>query len=313
MVFEFVTVKILVMGAGAIGSLFGGLLSKRNEVTLIARKEHVHAVRENGLKLVGKTQMTTKPKAFCTVEEIGTEPDLILFTVKSFDTEKAIREVKKILHEKTTIITLQNGLDNIPKITKIIDKSKVLAAVTTEAALFLKPGVVKHTGKGYTIIGELDGRITERLKRIENEFNEAGIRTSISCNIWKEIWIKAVINSCINPITAVFDIKNGDILEHDTLFSIAEKVLRESLEVAKAKGNVQASEKEVLQRMKKILENTSDNFSSMVQSLRRGKRTEIDSINGFISRAGREIGIKTELNDLLIRLVKIREKAEVLG
>lgn len=127
-----------------------------------------------------------------------------------------------------------------------------------------------------------------------------------------DIWEKAIINSCINPLTAILDIKNGEILEHDALLSIAEKTCMESIRIAQGRG-IPVEEEKLLKNLREVLRNTSDNLSSMVQSLRKGKRTEIDSINGCIAKFGKEIGAKTELNDLLIKLVKIREKAGVVA
>ncbi|KAA0008419.1 MAG: 2-dehydropantoate 2-reductase, partial [Thermoplasmata archaeon] len=128
-------------------------------------------------------------------------------------------------------------------------------------------------------------------------------------------WSKAIINSCINPITAVFDIKNGEIIKHPILYSIAETICRESTKVAVARG-IEIGEEDTLKKLRQVIENTSDtseNYSSMVQSLRKRKPTEIDSINGIIVKEGKKKGIDTSINELFLKMVKMRERAEVKG
>jgi len=304
--------KIAVLGAGAIGSLFGGLLSLNNDVTLIGRKEHVSEIMKNGLRITGKTNLIVCPKAVYRIEGVNEQPDILIVAVKSYDTESAIREAVDIVGDKTIVLSLQNGIDNIPRITSYIEADKVLAGITTEAVTFLRAGTIEHTGKGLTLIGEINGRITSRLKKISEIFNSVGLTTKITENIWDEIWSKAIINSCINPITAVFDIKNGEIIKHPILYSIAETICRESTKVAVARG-IEVSEEDTLKKLRQVIENTSENYSSMVQSLRKRKPTEIDSINGIIVKEGKKKGIDTSINELFLKMVKIRETVEVKG
>jgi len=224
--------NIVILGAGAIGSLFGALLSKNNNVFLISRKSHVKAIRKNGLIIDGITKLNTKIYASDSVDNIPFSPDLIIITVKSYDTKTAINQVKKIINKNTIILSLQNGLNNISDIENVVDQSKIIAGITTVGAFFPKPGKVIHTGIGETIIGELFSKKSDRIKLIKRIFSKSNIDTIVSEDIKKEIWIKAIINSSINPITAFFSCKNGYLLKNPVLEKIVEKVCRESTIVA---------------------------------------------------------------------------------
>jgi len=137
--------NIVIMGAGAIGSLFGALLSKKNNVMLIGRTSHVKAIRKNGLNIEDKTQLNVKIPAEDSIDKVTLSPDILILTVKSFDTRSAINQAMKIIDDDTIILTLQNGLDNIDTIEKVVDSKQIIAGITTHGAFFSKPGVIWHT------------------------------------------------------------------------------------------------------------------------------------------------------------------------
>ena len=295
--------NIVILGAGAIGSLFGALLSKKNDVVLIGRTSHVNAIRKNGLTIDGKTQLNMKISAEDAVDAVSFSVDLLIVTVKSYDTESAIDQAKQIIHNKTVVLSLQNGLDNIKAIEHVVDRRQIIVGVTTHGAFFSKPGCIKHTGVGKTILGELDGETSERIKNIENVFNKSGIETVVSKNIIEDMWVKAVVNSCINPITAFFGCSNGYLLENPLLEKIVEKVCLESTNVANAYG-MNLSRQIMIKKTKEVIRETSENYSSMIQSVRKGRKTEIDSINGVLVDIGRTYDVDVSLNEILVSLVK---------
>ncbi len=295
--------NIVIMGAGAIGSLFGGLLSKKNNVMLIGRTSHVNAIIKNGLNIEDKTQLNVKIPAQDTINKVTLSPDLLILTVKSFDTRSAINQAMQIIDDDTIILSLQNGLDNIGAMEKVVHSNQIIAGITTHGAFFSKPGVIRHTGKGKTVLGELNGKKTGRIKHIADLFNEAGIETIVSEDIIKEIWIKAIVNSSINPLTTFFQCKNGYLLKTPILKKIVEKVCKESTNIAKANG-IDLLYQHTIQKTKEVIRNTSENQSSMLQSFKRGKKTEIDSINGKFIDIGRVRTIDTPMNEILIYLVK---------
>lgn len=294
--------NIVVLGAGAIGSLFGALLSKKNTVVLVGRAAHADAIQKNGLTITGKTTLKVNIQAKDSIKNIDSPPDLLLVTVKSYDTKNAVEEAKSLISDKTTILSLQNGLDNIQKIKSVVPDANVLAGVTTHGAILAKPGLIQHTGIGATSIGELSGKKTERLERIVSSFCEAGVDTNVSTNITTDIWKKAIVNASINPLTAFFNCKNGYLLENPCLEPIVEKVCSEATAVSQTEG-LNISYEEMIESTKEVIRITSDNYSSMLQSVQRGKKTEIDSINGIIVKQGKHNGKDVPLNELLVYLI----------
>ncbi|HID25523.1 MAG TPA: 2-dehydropantoate 2-reductase [Thermoplasmata archaeon] len=259
------------------------------------------------MKITGKTDTVVHLNAVSNVDEVNEKPDLLMITVKSYDTKEAAEDARHLIEKETVVLTLQNGLDNISKIASVLGKDHVVAGTTTEASLFLEPGKVEHTGRGVTVIGELDGSFTERSKHIVKSFNDIGFNTVVTDDIMRELWKKAVINACINPLTAIFDIKNGQILEHEMLHEVMKKVCHEGVKVAKSIG-IKMEEDEMIEKTVTVIKDTAENYSSMVQSLRRKRRTEVDSINGYIVKMGKKHGVSTPINELLIKMVKIREE-----
>ncbi|MFW6149293.1 MAG: ketopantoate reductase family protein, partial [Atribacterota bacterium] len=291
--------NIIILGAGAIGSLFGALLSKKNNVLLIGRTLHTNAIRKRGLKIEGKTRFNQKIPAVHSIDDVMFSPDLLILTVKSYDTESAIKTARKMINKNTIVLSLQNGLDNIDKMEKFIARRQIIAGVTTHASLFSKPGLIKHTGKGKIILGELNGRKTKRIENIVNIFNEAGVETIVSVDIVKEIWIKAIINSSINPLTTIFECKNGYLLQNPILERIVERVCEESTGIANANG-IKLSYIDMLEKTKEVINYTSENYSSMLQSFKKGRKTEIGSINGKIVEIGEKHNVEPMISEVLI-------------
>ncbi|HEC56797.1 MAG TPA: 2-dehydropantoate 2-reductase [Candidatus Syntrophoarchaeum butanivorans] len=295
--------KIVVMGAGAIGSLFGGLLALRGEdVLLVGRRSHVDAINSRGLKISGMTDAIVHVRASTHPEE----GDLILFTVKSYDTEKAASSL--IINDDTIVLSLQNGLGNEEKIAEVVGREHVIGGVTSYGALFLEPGHVSHTGIGETVIGELDGSITERVSRLSDLLNKAGIMTSVTDSIKRKIWEKLVVNVGINAITAITGVKNGKLLEIPQLRELMRYASLEAVEVGRKQGIDLGYD--LIDRVEEVARRTAENRSSMLQDISRGKKTEIDAINGMIVRLGEEVGVDTPVNRILTLLVRGIEKSE---
>jgi len=296
--------NIVVLGAGAIGSLFGALLSSKNNVVLIGRKPHVDVINKKGLKIEGITKLKVKIDARESINKIDFSPDLIILAVKSYDTESAVKKASKVICKNTIVLSLQNGIDNIDKIKKYIESEKILVGVTTHGALFLNPGIIRHTGKGSTILGKLSGGKTVQLKDLVELFNKSGIYTISSDNIIGELWIKAIVNSSINPLTAIFQCKNGYLLENPVLERLVEITCLESTDIANTQGYSFFSHEDMIKITKKVIRNTSDNYSSMLQSVKRGKKTEIDSINGKIMDFGKKNRVKSSMNEILTEYIQ---------
>ncbi|MHC1595370.1 MAG: ketopantoate reductase family protein [Candidatus Syntropharchaeales archaeon] len=298
--------KVVVMGAGALGSLFGGILaSSGEEVVLVGRERHVDAINKNGLKLSGLTDAVLDLKASVHLEAA----DLILFTVKSYDTQEAAS--KLIINDDTIILSLQNGLGNEERIQEVVGDHHVIGGITSHGALFIEPGHIKHTGIGNTVIGELDGAITERVLNIAKILSEAGIKTDVTDVIKQKIWEKLVVNVGINALTAITGVNNGKLLEIPALRELMHAASREAVEVGRKVGI--DLDHDLIEEVEDVARKTAANRSSMLQDVSRGKRTEIDAINGAVVKIGAEVGIETPVNRILTLLVKGIEERGIFG
>jgi 2-dehydropantoate 2-reductase len=296
--------KILVFGAGALGGFVGGVLSQKFDVTLYGREDKMLTIRDRGLKITGVTDIFVNPKTAHDPHDIeGQDFDLIILTVKAYDTDSSLNLIKKIISGETAVLTLQNGLDNEIKIAKAIGEERTIGGVTSHGLTFMEPGHVHHAGVGETKIGEMDGKESKRIKEIANALKAVGIETEVSLKIKKEIWIKGIVNAGINPLTALSRLKNGYLLKVPYLERLLEATCKECIEVAKIKG-IDLSDCDAVEKTKNVARLTSENKSSMLQDIERGRKTEIDSINGKIVEIGQKHGFETPINSTLVSLIK---------
>jgi 2-dehydropantoate 2-reductase len=299
-------VKILVFGAGALGTFVGGLLSKNNDVTLIGRKEHVEAINSAGLIIEGKTNLKTNPRAL----EITPNEDfqLIVATVKSYDTKQFVKAINPILKRDTVVLSLQNGIGNIEEISQSCEK--VLGGTTSHGITFIGNGKVRHTGFGDTTIGNFKGVEPEDVDAISKIFSDAGIETQTSENVSGEIWAKAIINASINPLTAVTRLENGYLVKVKGLEEIMKGICREAIEVA-ASQRIRLPSYDIIEKTITIARLTADNKSSMLQDVERGKKTEIDSITGKFIEIAQRNKMSIPYNSLLYGLMKFIEHSGI--
>lgn len=302
--------KIAVLGAGAMGCLYGGLLATNdNEVWLIdIWKQHVDEINKGGLiiKDGDKKRVIKNVKATTNPNKIGVV-DLILIFVKSTITDKALRSAKSIIGENTLVLTLQNGLGNIEKIQSVIGENNIIAGTTAHGSTLIEPGKIYHAGKGLTIIGEIDGSSMRRTQSIKELFTLCEIKTVITNNVLGVIWDKLLVNLGINAITALTELKNGQLLDFEEAEELLENAVNEGIRVSKAKKITLINENPV-KHTKKVCRLTANNKSSMLQDIINKRKTEIEMINGAIVREGKKYDIPTPVNLALTNLIKIKEK-----
>jgi 2-dehydropantoate 2-reductase len=297
------------IGPGAMGSLFGGLLTRAGEELWLVgyKKDQVETICSVGLALEEKEGAQIIPmKATPDVTSVG-KADLVIFFVKTYDTEKAVSDSLVLEKEDTIFLTLQNGLGNEEVICKKIDRKKVILGVTGHGATLLRPGHVRHAGWGKTFIGELDHRITDRAIRIAQMFYSAGIETEVSPNIHAQVWGKLLVNAGINALTALTGFRNGQLLDYPETARLMERLVFEAAEVAKRKGI--HIEEDPIERVRKTVEVTRENRSSMGQDFDHRRKTEIDAINGAVVREAQPLGISVPFNQAVTDLVKAIEKS----
>jgi len=293
--------KLVVYGAGAMGSFIGGLLSKKHEVCLIGREWHVSAVRKDGLRISGLTNGVFRPGALSSPSKYKGNPDLVLLTTKAYDTEYAAKELAKWFPD-VPVLSFQNGLNNVETLERHLDATKLYAGTTTLGVTLLGPGQIRHAGTGSTSVGALrTGNESKIIEELASALTAAGMRTSVSDEITIEIWRKGIVNAGINPVTAIAQVPNGQVLTSPELKECAIALSNEAEQVAIALGHkVSGGAEEML----KVASRTAHNRSSMLQDIDRKKRTEIGAITGVIASEGERLDIDVRYNEVFLLLVK---------
>lgn len=304
--------KIAIVGAGAMGCLYGAKLSSipSNEVFLIdVWKDHIEAINENGLQMEENGTVLTynQVKGITDAEQAG-PCDLAIVFVKSTLTSKAVKTNKAVFGPNTVALTLQNGLGNIDLIRAEIGDDNVIAGTTAHGATMLGPGKMRHAGSGKTIIGELNGKPTERTEKIASVLRDACLETEISDNVLGLVWDKLLVNVGINALTGITKLQNGELLNYPEIEELLEAAVSEAHEVAAAKG-ITLSYDDPVGHTKAVCVATAANKSSMLQDILNHKLTEIDMINGAIVREGALAGIATPVNSVLTNLIKFIQKS----
>jgi len=297
--------RVLVFGMGAIGSVFAARLSKRHEVVGICRGEHYEEIKRNGLKLRGGTEGRFSIRVYRGLKELDEKTfDLVLIATKSYDLKKALKAIKDVTF--SYLMTVQNGLGLIDILEEVIGRSRVIYGITYNAAVLVRPGVVNHVFLGETVIKSLvDDPFDEYLVK---ELRSVGLPARKSDNILKDIWLKGTVNCVINPLTAILREKNGIIREKwDLLSDVVSGVVTECLEAAKIDGVDLGSPQELLDLIKDVSLRTSENRSSMLQDILKGRRTEIEFLNCYVASRLESIGKKAPYNRALCALIRSME------
>lgn len=293
--------KVAVMGAGAVGCYYGAMLARAgHEVVLIGRPSHVEAVRANGLRLETKAfdehvrlDASTEASA---VQGAG----LVLFCVKSTDTELAAAQIEPHLAADALVLTLQNGVDNDERVRSVLPRHEVAAAVVYVATEMAGPGHVKHHGRGELVIAP--SRASEQ---VAQHLAAAGVPTQISGNVRGALWAKLVLNCAYNALSAITQLPYGELAKGQGVDDVIRDVVDECLAVAKAEGIVIPGDTGAAVRG--IVQSMPSQYSSTAQDLARGKPSEIDHLNGLVVRRGEALGMPTPANRVLLVLVKLLE------
>ena len=298
--------KIAVVGAGAVGGYFGGLLARAGApVVMIGRAAFVEAVKKSGLFL-DTLQFQESVRVLASTElSAACGADVVLFCVKTTDNAETARALAPLLAPGALVLSMQNGVDNVEQI-RAAAPMDALPAVVYVAASVPEPGRVKHVGRGDLVVGPESAKT----KRIAALFSRAGVPCRISENIEGELWTKLIWNCALNAVSALGRAKYGQIASSADAWKVVETAVHEVLAVAKAAGIHPPGledPKAALAGALKIATQMAEALSSTGQDLNRGKRTEIDSLNGYISRRGAELEIPTPVNHALFALVKLAE------
>lgn len=300
--------RIAIIGAGALGSVIGGLLIEAGlDAFLIERNaQDVRAVEENGLHLEGVSgDRIVRPQIL--MEPPSTPAaDLVLVIVKSYDTRAAVKTVKKAVSPDGLVLTLQNGIGNFETLNQAFP-GRVLLGTTTVGAMTLGPGHFRHTGFGQTHFGEADGRILDRTRAVAEilEKMNAGpvhvVENAVGC-----VWSKLIVNAAINAPATLLRVRNGDLPASESGRELIHEIVEECLSIVRAK-RIELIFDDPEQHVLAVCEGTAPNINSMFQDVLAGRRTEIDFINNALAEEARRLGVNAPVNKTLALLIKSLE------
>lgn len=311
--------KVAVLGAGSIGSIFTAYLAKAGmDVHVLARKQHRDAIKNSGLKLeriFDENSIHIDNISVINLFSTLNSFDLLLVTVKAFDVAKILDEISKSVSidpEKQVIGLVQNGLGVEKVIRNAYPKLPLLRITTTNGALLKEPGTVQHTGLGDTHVGYWDEIRNANTKLVLSEFEQAFINSSLPVtvdeNMVARVWKKLFINVAINAVGALFNVENGIIPKIKKMKEISDTLVDEALAVA-AKGGF-LNEFDAHSAALKVMNATSANRNSMLQDLDKGRKTEIDFINGAVSDHGKLLEVPTPWNDMITAAIQAKESIQ---
>ena len=312
--------KILVYGAGSVGCVFGGFLSKAGEdVVLLGRSAQMEAIKGKGLHIEGiwgthdiKDMLAYSNSEHLKEDHAGTF-DLILVTVKSYNTVSAMADITNMTNNNTFILSLQNGLGNVEAIAKAAGAEQTLGGRVIFGAETVLPGGVKITVTADdVVIGRISQNTSnEKVEEIASLFTFAGIKTRTTLEIEKFIWGKVIYNCALNGLASILNVNYGQLLDSEHTKDIMRRIVTEIYLVAQKKDidlDPKTKEEYIKTLFNRLIPLTSSHGCSMLKDIEKGKQTEIDSLNGAIVRMGKETGTVTPANQLIMELIKYKEK-----
>jgi 2-dehydropantoate 2-reductase len=296
--------KVLIFGAGALGSLIGAFLTlAKTDVTLLGRGPHIETVNKRGLivDLPNTPTLNIDIRTVSCVEELKETFDLILLTVKAYDTENAAKQIKHLLNDdETLVLSLQNGIEPFEILADYLSPNNVLIGTTMISSSMINPGCVRSSFVGETILGEFTNKITPRIIEVAEIFKSAKLPTRITTNSMRELWIKLLVNSTANPLSYLLGTEPNNFGNFEEVRVICDKIINEGLTVAERKG-IKVSKETIQRKVERVFR--VNIRPSMLQDLFRNKRPEVEYINGYIVKQGRKNKIDTPYNDMIVKLV----------
>jgi 2-dehydropantoate 2-reductase len=304
--------KTLVIGSGAMGSLFAGKLKQSNsDITLFNRtNNHINQIRENGLRIIERDGTISKMKlpVITEPEQLDDEYDLIIILVKTFVTEQVMEKILHSISKNTVVLTLQNGVGNLEVLEKLLPNHEIAAGGTHSGAGVVEDGVIAHRAWGDTFIGYSDKQTKSlKLEKVADMFTQSGLQTYVVDDVQSIIWSKLLLNVAYNGLTAVTRLKNGDVVLSKDGQEIVGDLVEEALSVANAKGITLLYDDPVKECIELGLTKIGENKSSMLTDVLNKRKTEIDVINGAIVKYGEMLSIPTPCNKMITQLIKVIE------
>lgn len=302
--------KIAVIGAGAMGCLYGAYLSKFHHVYMIdTYKPQVEAIQHSGIVIENTDgEAITFPNISAFVSgECDKLVDIVILFVKSTYTESALEQNKALFHPNTIVMTLQNGAGNDRKIANYVAKEKIIVGTSKHNAVNLGHGRVRHSASGVTTIGS-NHKANDELDLVTNALSVANLELEVSSNIQRIIWSKLLVNLSVNTFTAITQTPIGYMIKNEYAWDFAKRLVYEAIEVAEADGTY-FDRREALNMVKSVCESAKDGYSSMYQDRKNHVKMEIEAINGAIVEQAKIYGVPTPYNTLIVGLIHAIEGA----
>ena len=298
--------KITVIGAGAMGSLIGGYLSRANEVTLIdTTQDKVDATNAPGLALqeTDGSETHVAPRAAVSSEGLA-QQDLVILFVKSLFSRAALEANRALFGPDTFVLTLQNGAGHDEILREFVSPERIVIGTTQHNAAFLAPGRVRHGGSGVTCIGGVCGN--DGLQAVADAFAAGGLACEVSDNVQKLIWHKLFTNVSVSALTGVLQMKMGYMLDDAHGWWLCERLIREAVAVANGDGMGFDAE-EIVDEIRRLLVTSHEGYTSIYADLRDGRRTEVDTISGAVVSASHRNGVPAPSHEFIVHLVHAME------
>lgn len=297
--------RFLIVGAGAVGSVFAARLAARYPVAVVARGERLTHIQSQGIEVEGATEAAIRLPAAASPEELAAcRPDYLLVAVKSHATRAAARLLVP-LGSVPARVSLQNGIGNEEALGA--GGSPVIGAVSNNGATLLESGRVFHAGFGEVILSGFQKAGEGAVARLATCLSDVGFPVHRVPDIRKPLWEKTILNAALNPVTALLGLRTGDVLRDPGNERLLRLLVREAAAVARAEG-IETSEADIWETIERVVARTAGNKSSMLQDLERGVPTEVEAMNGVVVARGAQRGIETPWNRLMLRLIRARER-----
>jgi 2-dehydropantoate 2-reductase len=304
--------RILIVGAGSVGGFFGAHLARQHAgVSFLLRPRTLEAVQQRGLTIrSGSGSFTVHPPAASDPTQLP-GPDLVILSVKTYDLDEVMDQLEPVLSDRTILLTLQNGVDTEDRLLKRFERDCVVGGVAFIYSRVAEPGVIEHYKRGSVAIGEMLGHKSERVQSIAEFFRSASLQCQIVEDIRRSKWEKMCWNCVFNPLTVIINDRVSKALGHPELLGVIRQIVQEVTVVASAeKIYLDADMPEKVIRWSQEIR---DIHTSMYDDWKAGRRTEIDYLNGYIVRRGRDFGIPTPLNESLTAMIKVITERQPVG
>jgi len=300
-------VRIAILGAGAMGSLFGGYLSQNNDVWLVdIDQRRINKIRNDGITIIdSEGEGVFHPSAAYECSDLP-DMNLVIVFVKAMHTIDAINQNKKLINGQTFLMSMQNGVGHEQKLLQFSDKEHVIIGMTQHNASINKDGSLNHGGSGQTVLGSLNGD-SSRIQFIAENFTNCGIQTKVTNTVKVYIWNKLFLNTSVSSLTAILQVPLGYILDNPYANDLMAKLAQEAVNVANHECKDCFHLEEVISDITKVILNARNGYTSIYSDLKEGRRTEVDTISGSVISIGRNFGVETPYHETIVALIHALE------